>query len=224
MRFIHAKSRLLLAFGAFALALTIWTTADARRAPDVEILLEGGVAFPYGDLGDDWFGTLKGAGAETGYEIGGRVRYFFSPELALAPAFHFVDFGDFASVAEDLGPFEVSTSVLRYGMDLQYFFPTRGRMGRRHAVRPFLNAGAGLYNNRYRDEVHETDQALTFYETSINSYGVALRGGMRVGDFEWSIIYHINRFDTVRLSDTGFKEDYNWDFLIVRAGFAFPTR
>jgi hypothetical protein len=208
---------------ALALTLMVGTSVDARRAPEVEVLLEGGVAFPYGDLGDDYFGTEFGSGAETGYEIGGRVRYFFSPEMALAPAFHFTDFGNFVGIAEGLGAFEISTSVIRYGMDLQYFLPTRYQRSR-HQVRPFLNAGAGLYRNRYRDELEETDLEFSFYEASINTFGVTLGGGLRIGDFEWSVIYHVNRFETVRLSDTGLKENYNWDFLVMRAGFAFPTR
>jgi hypothetical protein len=219
----HLRGGSCAAFVAVVLALAVSDPADARRAPEAEVLVEGGVSFPYGDLGDDYFGTLKGMGAETGFEIGARVRYFFSPEMALAPAFHYIDFGDFTGVASELGAFQISTSAMRYGMDLQYFLPTRGRSVR-YEVRPYLSAGAGLYHNRYRDEAEETSLSYTFYEAGINSLGFALGGGLRVGDFEWSIVYHINRFETVRLSDGGLKEDYNWDFLIVRAGFAFPTR
>jgi hypothetical protein len=47
---------------------------------------------------------------------------------------------------------------------------------------------------------------------------------MRMGDFEWSLIYNINRFDTVRLTTSALKEDFSWDCLVLRAGFAFPAR
>ncbi len=180
-----------------------------------EVLLEGGIANPLGDLGDGWFTTVKGFGAETGYEVGLRFRYFMTPTWALAPAFHYVEFGKFNGIDPDQGPIQVETSVLRYGVDLQFFLPESGRF-----VRPFLTGGLGLCRNRYKD-ILEGD--LSFFETSINTLAFSFGGGLRVGEFEISGVYTLNRFSTRRFSEGLIDEDYDWDYFVVRAGFAFPT-
>lgn len=180
-----------------------------------EVLLEGGIANPLGDLGDGWFTTVKGFGAETGYEVGLRFRYFMTPKWALAPAFHYVEFGNFNGIDQVQGAIQVETSLLRYGVDLQLFLPENRRF-----VRPFLSGGLGLCHNRYKD-VLETD--LSFFETSINTLAFSFGGGLRVGEFEISGIYTLNRFSTRRFSEGLIDEDYNWDYFVVRAGFAFPT-
>jgi hypothetical protein len=207
--------RLLAAAGLLGLAVLSAPGTSAARSPGSEVLLEGGFAGPLGDLGDDYFTTVKGLGAETGYEVGLRFRYFLTREWALAPAFHYVEFGDFNGIDPGLGTLQVETSVLRYGVDLQYFFP-----GRRQQLRPFLSGGLGLCRNRYEDFLQE-DQS--FFETSINALGLSLGGGLRVGDFEFSAIYTLNRFETRRFSSGLEKQEFDWDWFVVRAGFAFPT-
>jgi hypothetical protein len=192
------------------------TSAWAARPhilPEAEVLVEGGVGFPYGDLGDDYWNTIKGAGAETGYEVGLRFRYFATPEIAIAPAFHYVDYGDFIG-SDEVGTARiVSTATLCYTVDMQIFLTTRDAM-----TRPFLSAGAGLYRNRFHDE-QEGD--ASYFEESFNALGFSFGGGLRIDQFEFGVYYNVNRFDTVRLwSDA---QSYDWDFLSARVGFAFPT-
>jgi len=194
-----------------------WSPASAQHYTTSEVLLEGGVALPEGDLGADfhWFDlTKKGLGAETGYEVGFRFRYYFSPVMATSGSFHYVDFANFLG-SDDVGGFEVATSVLRYALDLHlYMAPQRA------VIRPFLVVGGVLNNNRYKD-FDDNDQS--YYKTSIFALGAAGGAGLRMGIFEISAVYNYNRFTTVRLDPEGRKMDYNWDYIMVQAGFAFPT-
>jgi len=214
---IYATGRYLLAgMGFVILVLMAGAPASAQHGSMSEVLLEGGVAEPRGDLADSWYSpTGRGFGAETGYEVGFRFRYFATPAVALSPSFHFVDFANFMSVDNDGYGFEVQTSILRYSMDMQLF------MGTNYAkLRPFFSVGAVLNNNRYRDftEFDNSD-----YKANVYSLGGAAGGGFRAGIFEISVIYNFNRFTTVRLDPDGLKRTYNWDYLSVMAGFSFPT-
>ncbi len=198
--------------------------AAARGIRDPEVLIEGGVSLPAGDL-DRPFGLLdgaKGLGAETGYEIGARFRYWFGDGLAISPAFHYVDFGDFSAYDEQLGPYQVGASILRYGADLQVFLP-----GDERRLRLYLTGGAGLYHNRYRDELTEDPNLgydYSYSEQSFDALGFSFGGGLRMADFEVSAVYHVNRFETARLLAGSAKEKFDWDFISVRFGLAFPTR
>jgi hypothetical protein len=207
--------KLFLALGAMTVVVMSGNPAAASRYPVGEVLLEGGVAFPYGDLGDDYFNTPLGLGAEGGFEVGLRYRHFFSRTWAVSPAFHYVEFGDFVGVDGDNGLIEISESVLRYGVDLQYFPPHR-----RRSLHPFFTAGVSMTRNRHRVDFIDFAEYL---EEPFNTLALALGGGLRVGNFEGSLIYHVNRFETARLFETDAKEQYNWDYLVVRIGLAFPT-
>jgi hypothetical protein len=202
--------------GLVVLVLMAGAPALAQHGAVSEVLLEGGVSEPRMDLADSWYSpTGKGFGAETGYEVGFRFRYFASPSVALSPSFHFVDFANFLDVDNDGYGFEVQTSILRYSMDLQLF------MGTNHAkLRPFISVGAVLNNNRYQDY---SDSDMTTYKTNVYALGGAAGGGFRAGIFEISVLYNYNRFSTVRLDPEGLKRTYNWDYLSVIAGFSFPT-
>ncbi|MFH1844897.1 MAG: hypothetical protein ABIF77_17030 [bacterium] len=187
----------------------------SRYFYESEVLLEGGVALPGGDLVDDWTDIEKqGFGAETGYEVGLRYRQFVSPNLALSPSFHYVDFGNFATETATQGAIIVATSILRYGLDVQYF--TAAGQGRPQL---FLSGGAALCRNRYRDD----SEISGVYTAPVNALCFAAGGGIRLGDFEVGAYYNINRFDSVRLDYQGRKLSYNWDYLVVRAALAFPT-
>ncbi len=214
---IARRSGLLL-LAAALLVTCLADGAEARRrgGGDFELVLEGGAVMPMGDLGDDYFGTLKGMGAETGYMVGARLRTVWRSGWALAPSFHYAEFGDFAATLQDLGAFEISTSILRYGLDVQYFFPVD-----RGVPQPFVGAGAALYRNRYTDRLLDE---RTFYEASTTGLGLTFGGGVRVGALELGIDYHLNRFDSARLPvDFGIKTDYDWDYLSLRAGFVLPA-
>jgi len=190
------------------------TALASRYYYESEVLLEGGAALPGGDLVDDWFDTAKGFGAETGYEVGFRYRQFISPNLALSPSFHYVDFGNFTAEVEGLGAIIVATSILRYGLDLQYC--TASRQGR---PRLFFSGGAALCRNRYRDD----SENLVPYSASVNALCYAAGGGIRLGEFEVGAYYNFNPFSTAKFSNELVKQDYNWDYLVVRAAMAFPT-
>ncbi len=189
-----------------------------RDATQVDLILEGGVSNPYGDLGDNFFGTVKGAGAETGFDVGARVRWYWPSGWSLSPAFHYDEFGDFVGFSDLYNAdIRVSTSVLRYELDLQYLFP-----GDRGSLRPFVSAGTGLYVNRYRDQLSTEDFSVL---NTFNALGVNVGGGIKAGGLELAVAYHFNRFSTARLpgGDNGHNvTDYNWDYLTVTAGFALP--
>jgi hypothetical protein len=191
-----------------------------RTPSQFDLVIEGGVTTPFGDLGDDYFSTIKGAGAETGFDIGARVRQRWDSGWALSPAFHYENFGDFVGFSEaNNADIKVSTSILRYEIDVQYFFPENGS-----DIQPFLSAGPGLYVNRYKDQLSTEDFPVT---NTFNALGVSLGGGFRVGGFELAAEYHINRFSTARLpgGDQGRRVvDYNYDFLTITAGFALPLQ
>ncbi len=122
-----------------------------------DLVIEAGVAQPLGDLGDDYLNTINGFGAETGYEVGVRYRAVWRSGWALSPSFHFADYGDFAGLDTDDTPFVVKASVLRYGLDAQYFWNPTGS-----GPQPFVSCGLALCRNRYRDETLGT--SADFYD------------------------------------------------------------
>jgi hypothetical protein len=186
--------------------------------------MEGGVAVPApdSDLGGDHtliFNEGNGIGAETGYEVGIRFRHFPTRHLGVSASFHYDDFGDYLAVNGPGGyPVTVKTSILRYGADMHLYLG-----GPRNIMRPFLTGGASLTRNRYEDET-EDPVAAGIYKTSINTLGLSYGIGARFGDLEFTVIYNYNRFKTVRLTGSATKEQYNWDYIVFRAAFAFPTQ
>ncbi len=224
---MNGRRYAVLAVAAAALILTIDALAPAgadarpryRRSAgpeSVELILEGGAALPLGDLGDDYFENPRGFGAEGGYEVGVRFRAAWAGGWALSPSFHYQDFGDL-SWAEDGTSYEVSTSIVRYGLDAQYMFESR-----RGGARPYLSGGIALCHNRYRDE-SLTGSSLDFYETSHDALAFAFGAGIKMDAFELSATYTVNRFESARLNADALRLDYDWDTFVVRAGFALPA-
>lgn len=199
-----------------AFSTTVLTSRGprAQHAPSpYEIVFEGGLAAPAGDLGDDFWTTDTGFDAGTGFQLGARLRQYFGPHLAFSPAFSWTDF----SPADGLGDFghglvgyRLETSVYRYGVDVQYF---PGQPG--DAAGLFLTGGVAYLHNCYRDEV-AGDGA---YRTSVGAPGVSAGVGVRLGLVEVTGEYTWDRFTTGNLSG-GADLDYNWDYAVLRVGVA----
>ncbi len=222
--------------GLAFLVLVIWMTAAVaaqaavrvyhhrgyrRSGPsNLEVVLEGGMASPVGDVSDplDFEGVGKDAG--TGYELGIRLRQFTGAGVAISPAFHYVEFGKTSGIGDfDLGAglgYEVKTSLMRYGVDFQFFMgPRRGR-----TAALYLSGGVALIHNRYRDEL----SGFGPYEASVNTPGVSVGAGLRATNFELSASYTFDRFSTDQMASVDGDLDYNWDYLSVRFGLAFGAR
>lgn len=220
----RALGRMVLTAAALGLALGTASPESAQARPRArgwtplertDLVIEGGVAQPLGDLGDDYFTTVKGFGAETGYEVGARYRAVWRNGWALSPSFHYADYGDFAGRLADSTPFVVKASVLSYGLDGQYFWNPAGV-----GPQPFVSVGLALCRNRYRDETLGT--SADFYEASTNALAVTVGAGLKVDTFELSLTYNLNRFESAQLLYFGDRTDYNWDSLSVRVGLALP--
>ncbi len=192
-----------------------------RSGPsNLEVVFEGGLAAPAGDLSDplDFNGVGKDAG--NGYELGVRLRQFTGGRVAISPAFHYVEFGKTSGVGDfDLGTdlgYQVKTSLMRYGVDFQLFMGPRRGVG----LTPYISGGLALIHNRYRDEL----AGYGPYEASVNAPGVSLGAGLRTANFELSASYTFDRFSTDQMASVPRDLDYNWDYLSVRFGLAFGTR
>ena len=188
----------------------------SQTASPFQIVFEGGAALPYGDLGDDFVGTSKGLGADTGYELGGRLRYYVSPMTTVGPTFHYANFGDWDDVFTDefgLAAYSVRTSVYRYGLDIQQFFVDPGRN-----VRPYLTVGAVFCHNRYVDWVQDDGT----FETSSNNLAFGLGGGVAMGPMELSVVYTYNPADNRDLprAEGVLDTEADWSYLAVRVGIA----
>ena len=192
----------------------------SRGTGNLEVVIEGGMAIPAGNVSDplDFNGVGKDAG--NGYELGFRVRQYTNSGLAIAPAFHYVEFGktsgvgDFAEGA-NLG-YEVKTSLMSYGVDAQYFMGTRGGQG----LMPYATAGIAMIHNRY----HDVLVGYGPYDTSVNAPGINLGAGLRASNFELSACYTFDRFMTDQMASAAGRLHYNWDYLSVRFGLAFGGR
>jgi len=206
------KSIRILGTAALAAALlAVLPGAVAARPGFSEVVLEGGLAEPLGDLGDDWE-TVAGFGAETGYELGLRFRARWPSGWALSPSFHYVRMAKHSGFVEGESlSFFGRGSIFAYGVDAQYFLPAR-----RNRPQFYLSLGAALMHNRYREEYSDGD----WFEEGVNTLGLAAGVGLRTGDFEISAFYHVNRFDT--LSFWAGVDDYDWDWVSVRFAVALP--
>jgi opacity protein-like surface antigen len=187
-----------------------------HRSPSPhEFVLEGGLVQPAGDQADDFWTTETGFDAGLGYQLGVRLRQFVGEDFSIAPAFHWTSFGAADGVGEfgvdEFRGYRLETSVIRYGLDLQMYLGEPGA-----GARPFVTGGLALLHNRYRDE----QEGESWYETSVNTPGFSLGGGLRLDNLELSAEYNWNRFTTGNLSSDGQDLDYNWDYLVVRVGVA----
>jgi hypothetical protein len=207
-----AGLRLFLLNSVILLVLT--TGALAAERPPSQVLVEAGWARPQGDLAQEFGGSELGFGAGDGLELGLRWRYYLSRRFSLAPAFHFMDYRDFKSTDAELGDYRLESSSLRYTLELMFVAGVETDL-----ARPFLALAGGLYRNRFNGY----DKALvTPIDQSINTLGFAARGGVRLGSFELSAVYNVNRFASWRYFETGREEDYNWDNFSVRAAWIIP--
>lgn len=201
------------------LLLVLGIGAEPARADDkpasTEVQVEGGAAFPRGDLPLDYWESDLGFGATDGYELGFRFRYFMVGGLSISPAFHYIDYKDYVDEDTPYGKLSVRAAVIRYSIDFQYVHG-RGRGG----LHPVLGLGFSMCRNRFGEEWHDLELSST---ESINAPGVEFSIGLRLSEFEATVNYIYNRFDTYRFHDTGYNESYNWDTIIVRLGWAFPT-
>ena len=186
----------------------------AAGSPWLEVVLEGGVAVPLGDLGAGFTNTDHGMGAELGYALGVRTRFYVLPTLAVAPSFTYVEFGDHDGVDALGETFKIRPSVLRYGADVCWVAP-----GTRDQVRPLAGLGFAVLRNRYRDEDPGEE---TFYEAAANNLAVSLRAGLRWNDFELTMQYEINRFRTGRFTADLMERELDWDHVVVRLGYVLP--
>jgi len=178
-----------------------------------QFVLEGGGASPIGDLGADYIGTEKGFGAQTGYELGARLRYFIGPTTAVGPAFHYTSFGSWDGVYQDEA-YQISTRVLRYGLDIQQFLAPAKAL-----VRPYITLGVALCNNRYEDWA----QYSGTFETSTNDFAFGAGGGLVMGPIELSAFYNYNEVDNRVLADAWDLDSsiFDWSYWVFRAGIAF---
>ena len=159
------KSIRILGTAALAAALlAVLPGAVAARPGFSEVVLEGGLAEPLGDLGDDWE-TVAGFGAETGYELGLRFRARWPSGWALSPSFHYVRMAKHSGFVEGESlSFFGRGSIFAYGVDAQYFLPAR-----RNRPQFYLSLGAALMHNRYREEYSDGD----WFEEGVNTLGLA---------------------------------------------------
>jgi hypothetical protein len=201
--------------GALAILASAVPASAGGHAP--QVLVEGGLVMPHGDLNDDFIKTRLGFGSDNGYEAGFRFRLNLSPTFSVSPSFHFVDFGNFNGEDAEIGEYRILTSSLRYAVEFMVMSENRS-WGR---PRPFLAAGVGMYRNRaqgfYQDFVKAIDQ-------SVSTLGVSLRGGVQIIGFELSLVYNINRFNTWQFYQSDYRERYNWDNLGVRIGWIIPIK
>lgn len=180
-----------------------------------QLAFEAAAALPQGDLGDDFIGTAKGLGAGTGFEIGGRLRYFLASNTSIGPAIHYADFGDWdGSYEEDeqLLGYYVRTTSLRVGMDLQQFLADREA-----SIRPYLTVGLAFHRNRYEDWV----EGGGVYESTTNNLGLAAGGGAAFGPMELSAAWVYNPVENRELVDPGADDQFDWSYIVVRAGLSF---
>jgi len=229
IRNLRARTALLIALVGFS-GLAPEATARIVRGsgggpprrpepPSLAFVFEGGLAEPLGGQADPFDGRY-GYGAGTGYELGVRLRQHLGDHFAVAPTFHYVDFGatsgvgDFAQGANLY--YEVSTSLFRYGLELQLWLGDRWS-----PVRPFVFGGGALAHNRYRDSL----QYHGTFSTSMNGPSWTAGFGLKMGVFELTGAYVGNRFDTANLAPAdvpaGTQHRHNWDYAIIRLGFAF---
>ena len=196
---------------------------EGLPVPGSQVLVEMGWARPLGDLGDDFDNTPLGFGASDGFELGFRWRKFFARNFSVSPAFHFSDYGDHEDFIEiynddgtldELVEFEVSSTVYRFTLEFLYTLKDPDS-----SLVPFVGAGGGLYRNRVRGyyKIFEVP-----FDESVNTLGLQARAGFRVGELEFSAVYHLNRFSTWRYFRTGIDQPYSWDTFSVRMGWVIP--
>jgi hypothetical protein len=176
--------------------------------------MEGGMTIPTGNLGDEFLSSDAALGAETGFNLGIRIRFHLSPAFTVAPAFAYTEFGDFDGLDADGNEFLIVPRVLRYGLDFVFMKP-----GRRGALRPFAGAGAAFVRNKYREEFVEDE---IYYDAGVNGLAWSVQAGLRWRSWELVVDYQHNTFATARFLPTGGEVDYDWSRLALKLGIVLP--
>lgn len=198
--------------------LLLWAAAAAAgEKPASQVIVEGGLVVPYGDLDDAFQQTRLGFGAGNGFEVGFRYRAHLSRTFSVAPSFHFVDYKDFSGADAVAGDYRIQASGLRFAVEFMVMseFRSPGR------PRPFLAAGVGLGRNRVQGYYQDFD---TLLDESLNSLAASFRGGLQIYGFEFSLVYNLNRFNTWQFYRSDYRERYNWDNLGLRLGWVIPLK
>ena len=180
-----------------------------------QTVVEVALLRPVGELGAAYDETFVGLGADTGYEVGFRLRLPLTPNFSISPGFHFVDFESHLLIDE--AEEEFKTEALSYRFTMEGML--RPRCGN-ETVRPFLAVAAGLYRNRivgFYDDPFAAER-----NDSINSFGYSVRWGFTTNHYEVSFVVHRNRVDTWKFFPKDAKQSYRWDNFAVRLGYPLP--
>jgi hypothetical protein len=180
----------------------------------VEVLMEGGLTLPQGNLGAEFLSEEGALGAENGFMLGLRVRFYLSPRFSLAPAFSYTEYGDYDGLDVNGDSFTILARVLRYGLDALYMTP-----GRRNSLRPFAGVGVAVVRNKYREEF-AADELV--YAAGLNDLAWSAQLGLRWRDWELSVDYEVNRFSTARFLPAAREVDYDWSRVMIRLAYALP--
>jgi len=220
---MKSLSRPAVAAGLATLCL-VFVLAEAADARPVrrgglsqsEVILEGAAVQPFGDLGADWT-EPAGFAAGMGWDVGFRFRQRWRTGWAVSPSFHYVEFGNHLTDDAVEGLMDVGAKMYRYGVDVQYFFRTRYN----DAPQFFLTFGAALVRNKLRIDFLDTDE---YYDEGRNSVAGAAGLGVRMGIFEITGEYNLNRIRTSELTNF-FQgvDDYDWHYAVLRVGIALPN-
>jgi len=200
-----------------ALATVLLTGATSSLAgdhPPSQVVVEVGYVHPYGDLADDFLTTPLGLGIKEGLEVGFRWRHRFSESLSISPSFHFVDYKNLKGENSEVGAYRIKPTTLLFGLELMYILRDPDA-----AVRPFFGGSVALCKNRVEGYYKTWDKA---FDSSVYILGFGGRAGLLLGQFEFSAVYNVNRFDTWRFFNTGYEESYVWDNLVLRVGWIIP--
>ena len=197
-----------------AVLLAAAIPALAGDRPPSQVVFEVGYVHPYGNLAEDFFTEPLGFGIKEGLELGFRWRYRFSENWSISPSFHFIDYKNFSGENEEVGAYRIKPTTLSYGLELMYVMG-----GKDTVVRPLVAISGMVSRNRVEGYYKTWDKA---FDSSVNALAAAARAGFLIGGFEFTAVYNFNRFDTWRFFNTGYEESYNWDNLVIRAGWIIP--
>lgn len=197
-----------------AVLLTVLVPAVAVGNPSSQVVLEVGYVKPFGDLAEPFLTTPTGLGIKQGLEMGFRWRYRFSEAWSISPSFHFVDYKDYSGENDELGDYRIQPTTLRYGLEVMYVMFDPGT-----PIRPLIAMNVAILRNRLQGFYKTWEEA---FDSSVNALGFGARAGVQIGGFELTVVYNFNEFDTWRFFNTGYEESYNWNNLVLRAGWIIP--
>ncbi len=186
----------------------------AAEKPDAQVLVEVGLAVPYGDLGQDYDSTALGFGARNGFEVGFRLRYYLTPSVSISPSIHLLNPSKDSLGNEETGEFFLQANSYRYSVEMMLAQPAP-----RRGIQPFLACGLGVFRDRYQG--YKKPLAEEF-DRSVNTLGISVRAGIRAKGLELSLVYHFNRFETSQFFGEDEVFDYNWDSMTIRLGWIIP--